>query len=288
MIEAWLLVAAFAVLLKTGYDALQKHLTVDYDGLELSYVTSVLGFGCMTPVGAWYLATADVTLTPGLVGALLFSGAANVVAIVAFLTALGEEDLSVVSPLVQSTPVMVAVVEPLVLPVAFDRRVALGALAAVVGAYVLLTDAGDPLAPLRRLTGRPALLALAAAALYAGVNVANRFIATQIPPLFYGFLIYLLMAVGFVAVLSVRLSPRDLPTRALLRPRLGLLGGLTAARTSVTYVAFSLAAAARVSIVLQASTLLSVVAGGVLFAEEGLLRRLLGAACIVAGVVATL
>jgi len=288
MVEAWLLVAFLAVLLKTGYNALQKHLTVDYDGLELSYVTSVLGLGFMLPVGAWYLATADLTFTPGLVAALLFSGAANVVAIVAFLTALGEEDLSIVSPLVQSTPVMVAVVEPLVLPVAFETDVALGAVAVVVGAYVLLTDAGDLLAPLRRVTERPALLALSAAALYAGVNVANRFIATQIPPLFYGFLIYLLMALGFVVVLSVRLGPRELPTRDLLQPRLGLLGGLTAARTSVTYVAFSLAAAVRVSIVLQASILLSVLAGGVLFAEEGLPRRLLGAACIAAGVVATL
>lgn len=285
MVAAWILVALAAALLKTGYNALQKRLTFDYDGLALATITSILGFVFMLPVGVWYLATTEIRFTLPIAGALLFSGAANVVAIFVFLSALEREDLSVVGPLVQTTPLLVAVAEPFLLATAFDVGVLLGAVAAVVGAYVLLVDAESFLTPLARVTSPPALLALSAASIYAGVNIANRFIATQIPPLFYAFSIYLLMAVGFVALRAGRSGWRSVPTRSLLAPRLALLGGLTALRTSVTYVAFSLAAAARVSIVLQTAIVLNVLAGGLLFGEQGILRKLAGAGLIVAGIV---
>lgn len=286
VLEPWIVAALGAVLLKTGYDALQKRLTFDHDGVELSYITSVLGFLFMLPVGLWFLLAGDVTITLPVAAAVLLSGAGNVAAIVAFLSALELEDLSVVSPLVRMTPILVAVAEPFVLAAEFEVGVFLGALAAVLGAYVLLIDPGDVLAPVRRITAPATLLALAAAALYAGINIANRFIATQISPFLYAFLIYGCMAAGFVLIQSYRLD--ELPTRSLLRPRFGLLGGLTAARTSVTYVAFSLAAAARVSVVLQASIALSVLAGGAFFGEEGVGRKLVGALLIAGGVVLTL
>lgn len=283
----WFVVAFAGASLNTTYSALQKRLTLEYTGLELSFLTSLFGAAFMLPVGAWYALAGDVALTPVVVGATLLSGAVNVGALYAFLTALEGADLSVVAPLAQSTPVFVALAEPVALGVGFDPRVLAGAAVAVVGAQVVLADRGLA-APLANLTDRAALLAVAAAAMWAAASLANRFVTTRVPPLFYAFAVYLLMAVGFAAVQAAR---GDLPSGddyPLVRGRLLALGGLTAARTSVTYVAFSLAIASRVSVVLQTAVVLDVLAGGVLFAEEGLARRLLGALCIVAGVVLTL
>jgi drug/metabolite transporter (DMT)-like permease len=282
----WVVVALAAAVLNTAYSALQKRLTLEYDGLELSTITSTLGMVFLTPVGAWYLSSVEMAITPSVVGAVVVSGVANVGAIVAFLTALERADLSVVTPLVQSTPVVVAVVEPLLLATQYDLRVGFGAVGAAVGAYALLNDTGSVTAPVARLADRPALLAVAAALLFAATSVANRFVTTRIPPLFYAFVIYAFMTGGLALVRLVR-SER-VPTRGLVRGRLLVLGALTALRTSVTYVAFSPATASRVSVVLQVSVLLNVLAGGVLFSERDIPRKLLGACCIVAGVVLTL
>lgn len=282
--KLWVVVAIVAALLKTAYSVLQKHLTFDYDGLELSYATSVLGGAFLLPVGAWFIAVGDVRLTPPVAGAILLSAVVNIGAIWAFLAALKLADLSVVAPLKQSTPVLVALVEPLVLVADYQAGVLLGAVAAVVGGAILLrNDGGMSATRTSGTTRRAAGLAVTAAALFAIASLANRFVTTRISPYLYAFLIYALMALGFS--LLVRATDRRLGPNELRQPRLLLLGGVTALRTTVAYVAFSLAIASRVSIVLQTSILLNVLAGGVLFAESDLRRKIVGAALIVVGVV---
>ncbi|WP_227379455.1 EamA family transporter [Haladaptatus halobius] len=286
MVEWWFVVAFLAAILKTAYSVVQKRLTLEYDGLELSYITSILGMLFMTPIGVWYLSHIDMSFTPPVIMAITISGVANICAIVTFLTALKLEDLSIVTPLMQSTPIVVAITEPLVLATHYDTGIVLGSAVAVVGAYTLLNDAGGLTVPIKRITDKPILLALTAALLFASTSLANRFVTTRIPPLFYAFSIYLFMAIGFVSIQIFR--DRHLLTTELFRGRLILLGGLTALRTSVTYVAFSLAIASRVSIVLQISILLNVLAGGFFFSEKNLLWKLVGTLCIVAGVILTL
>jgi drug/metabolite transporter (DMT)-like permease len=284
MTVAWLGVALAAAGLNTAYQSFQKHLTLDYDGLALSYITSVLGLVFMLPVGAWYVATHELALTPPVVAVILVAGVANIAAIYAFLSALAIEDLSVVAPLRQSTPVLVALVEPWLLTVGFDPALLGAALAAAAGAYVLLAE--SPLAPLRRFGERATLLALTAAALFAVASLSARYVTVRVPPLFYSFTVYLAMAVGFAAIRGYRSG--TVPVRPLLRTRLLALGALTATRTSVSYVAFSLASASAVTVVLQTSIVLNVLVGGMLFREEDLVRRLVGAVLIVVGVVLTL
>lgn len=285
MVATWVLVALAAASLKTAYSALQKRLTVDYDGVEQSYVTALLGGAFLAPAGLYYVLAGDVTLTWAVTAAVLFSGLVNVVAIYTFLVALEMADLSVVAPLTQATPVIVALVEPLVLPAAVGPALALGAVAAVLGAYVLVADEGLS-TPVGHLTDRAALLALLTASLYGVVSVTNRFVTTRVPPVLYAFAVYGLMALSFAAVRTAR--SESVKPAGLARPAVLSLGGLTALRTVVTYVAFSLAIASRVSVVLQASVVLNVVAGGYLFAEDDIARKLLGAALIVAGIVLTL
>lgn len=281
--ELWLLVSVAAALLKTGYNTLQKRLTADNDGLYLSYVTSVLGFAFIFPVGLWSFATNDVTVTVPVALAVLLSGLVNVGAIYAFLTALEIEDLSIIAPLVQLSPIIVAVSEPFVLPIAFEPSLIAGALLAVVGSVVVLSDVEDLLTPLSNVSSRATLLAVGAAGLFAVASLTNRFVTTRIPPLFYVFLTYLLMSVGFAIVLTFR--RKRVPTRELLRGRFLALGGTTALRTSVTYVAFSLAAASRVSVALQLAIVLDVVAGGLVFGERDIVKKIIGGLLIVAGIV---
>lgn len=279
--ELWLGVVVAAAFLKTAYESLQKHLAGEFGGLQLSYVTSVLGLAFLAPVGAWIAMTTELALSAPVIAVVLLSGAANIAAIYAFLTALELEQLSIVAPLVQLSPILVAVSEPVVLATPFEAAFVGGAALAIVGGFVLLADGRSPAPPVD-VSSRAVVLAVAAAGCFAVASLSNRYVTTRIPPLFYTFLVYLLMSLGFAAILAIRRS--RVPATDLLRVELFTLGGLTSLRTSVTYYAFSLAAASRVTVGLQLSIVFSVLAGGVLFGEGDLPRKLLGAALILLGI----
>lgn len=281
-VAGWVLVALAGAGVQAGYETLQKRLTSDVDTLRLSYVTSVLGTVLLAPVAAWVLATQSVSVTPVVAAAVLVAVATNVLALYAFLTALSLADLSVVSPLRQSTPLLVAGLEPLVLATAgFTPGVLFGAFAATVGGYVILADEGLS-SPLSRVTETGPLLALGTAGSYAVASVAARFAVVRVPSLLFTFLLYLGMAVAFAAVLARR--DGTLPGRELLAGRFLALGATTTLRSVLIFAAFSLATAARVTVVLRVSLVVTVLAGGALFGERGVGRRLAGAGLVVLGV----
>ena len=281
VVELWVAVALAGAVVQAGYETLQKRLTADVDALRLSYVTSILGSLLLFPVALWVLATQEVSATPTVVAGILVAGVTNVLALYAFLTALKQADLSVVSPLRQSTPLLVAVLEPLVLATAFGPGVVVGALAATLGGYVILAD--DSLrSPLARVTEPGPLLALGTAGLYAVASVAARFVVVRVPSLLFTFLLYVQMALAF----GVLLRRRDggLPTRVLGERRFLALGATTTLRSVLIFAAFALVAAAKATVVLRVSLVLTVLAGGTLFGEEGVGRRLVGAGLVVVGV----
>ncbi len=281
--EFWLLVVVLAAFVETTYSSLQKHLTVEFDGLELSYITSVLGLAFLVPVGLWILFTTEIPITPMVAAVILLSGTVNIAAIYAFLTALKIEDLSVVAPLVQLSPIFVAFSEPVFLATPFNVFFIIGAFLAVGGSFILLADERAWLRPLAHVSTRAAILAISAAAFFSVASLSNRYVTTRISPMFYTFLIYFLMTAGFAIILAVR--RKRIRTVSLVKPKLVSLGGLTALRTSLTYFAFSLAAASRVTVSLQLSILFSVIAGGLLFGERQILRKLLGGLLIILGIV---
>lgn len=280
-VETWILVALAGAGVQAGYETLQKRLTSDVETLRLSYVTSVLGAALLTPVAVWVTATGSVSVTPVVAVAVFVAVAANVLALYAFLTALERADLSVVSPLRQSTPLLVAGLEPLILSARFAPGVLVGAVAATAGGYVILADEGLS-SPLSRVMEVGPLLALGTAGLYAVASVASRFVVVRVPSLLFTFLLYLGMAVAFTALLARR--DRALPTKELVTGRFLALGTTTTLRSVLIFTAFSLAAAARVTVVLRASLVLTVLAGGALFGERGVGRRLVGAGLVTVGV----
>jgi len=280
-VGAWVAVAALAAVLQAAYEALQNRLTADVDTLRLSYVTSVLGAALLLPVGAWIAYTRPVSVTPLVIAGLAVGVAANILALYAYLTALERADLSVVSPLRQSTPLWVAFVEPAVVGSGVGPSVVAGAAAATVGGYILLADEGIR-SPLTRIRETGPLLALGTAGLYAVASVSARFVVVRIPSLLYTSLLYLGMAVGFAALARRRGS---LPgTTGILNREFALLGVTTTARSVLIFAAFSLTTAAEVTVVLRLSLLLTVVSGYVVFDEGDPARRLAGATIIVVGV----
>lgn len=281
VVDLWVAVALAGATVQAGYETLQKRLTADVDTLRLSYVTSILGTALLAPVALWVVRTESVALTPTVLAGVLVAGLTNVLALWAFLTALERADLSVVSPLRQSTPLLVAVLEPLLLVTAFGSSVLVGALAATVGGYVILADEGL-FSPLARLTEPGPLLALGTAGLYAVASIAARFVVVRVPPLFFTFLLYAQMALAFGVLLAWR--GQRLPTRALGQRRFLALGATTTLRSVLIFAAFSLVAAAKATVVLRVSLVLTVLAGGTLFGEAGVERRLVGAGLIVVGV----
>lgn len=283
MIELWLVLALAAAGVQTAYNVIQKRLTVDYSGLQLSYVTSALGFAFMLPIGLWSVSQGSVQTTPAVAGAVAVSGIANIGAIYAFLTALRRADLSVVAPLQQLSPIVVALVEPLVLTVGFDIEIVAGAVVATAGAYVVMLDGRDPRVPLRRVTEVPILLSLSAALLFSASSLADRYATTRMPPLFYTLLIYTIMFGGLGTL--ARSRDQLVPARKLLAGVLLALGISTALRTSLSFMAFSLASASQVLVALRASILLNVLAGGALFGERNVPIKLVGAALVAAGIV---
>jgi len=277
----WVLVALAGAGTQAGYETLQKRLMSDMDALRLSYVTSVLGTVLLMPVAMWVIVTRSVSVTPTVVVAVLVAIVANVLALYAFLIALSQADLSVVSPLRQSTPLLVASVEPFILSAQFAPGVVIGALAATTGGYVILVDGGLS-SPLSRITEVGPLLAIGTAGLYAVASVAARFVVVRVPPLLFTLLLYFGMAVSFTALVAQR--DRALLTKELITSRFLAVGAVTTLRSVLIFAAFSLAAAARVTVVLRASLVLTVLAGGTLFGERDVTRRLAGTGLIIIGV----
>jgi drug/metabolite transporter (DMT)-like permease len=280
-VPLWLVLALLAAVAQTAYSTLQKHLTVDHTEAELSYLTSVLGATFLLPVAVHEVATTSITVTPTVAGVTLVSGVANVGAIYAFLAALSREDLSVVGPLQQLTPILVAVAEPLVLAAVFEEALLLGAAVTTVGAFVVASGENGLTTPLREGRAVPVALALGASGLFAVASLANRFVTTRMSPFLYAFLIYLLMTVGFAGILGRRSLPLS---RRAVAASLLLLGFLTALRTSLSYVSFSLAPAAQVTIALQAAIVMDVLAGGLVYDERAIPTKVAGATLVVSGI----
>lgn len=282
IIGVWLGAAVLAAVLRAAYSVLQKQLTDEFGSLELAFLSTLLGLPFLLP--AVLLMTEGIPSVPSLpvLGATLFSGVANIVALIVVIHALRLDDLSVVEPLKRLTPVMVAVLEPVVLGAALGPGSMIGAALAAGGALLVL---GTP-ALFRRsselLTRRGPQLAVLAALLYTLTSLADRFATTRLSPFIYTVLIYVIMAAG-LGLLQWR---RDgMPGRAVFRhPRLLALGAVMAAGSVFIFLAFSLASAAQVTTVLQGTILLGVVLGGYVFDEQHLIPRLVGGAIIIAGI----
>lgn len=281
----WIFAALGAAVLGGFKSAYQKRMTGSYTDKEVAYVNSTYALVLLTPIGLWSVFTHEATISPIVIGAALLSGGFNVLAVLARMKALSLDDLSLIAPLAALTPIMLALVEPAVLGIAFDPIVLVAAVVAVVGAAVIITEENSLSGLFGRATTLGPLLAIGASMAYTVTTLADKFAVDAVPPFQYAFALHLMMAVGTWGVLHASGSSLSLDRSQVFEREFHVLGLLRGASLALVFVAFSLThSAAQVAIILQLALIIDVFLGGFAMGEEDTLQRTVGVALIIAGV----
>lgn len=287
VVALWIVIAIVSALFKTTYATLQKSFSVEFTALDMGWLTATLGAVIFLPLAIWSLWVQQSVFTPTILLAMGLGGLIELIAMYTWLAALQTEDLSIVSPLRQTIPIFVVILEPILLSVPFDPGVALGAVLTVIGAYVVLVDGIDIWSPLTKVTERGPQLAIATAILFALASILGKFVLGSVQPLVYAEFVYITLAVGFILIFTQ--STNSYPISAFYRPSILLLGVITALVTLTTFTALALSpSVSKVSVIFRASLLFNVIIGIVVFNEDGLISRFLGSLLIISGIAVAL
>ncbi|USZ76255.1 DMT family transporter [Halorussus vallis] len=241
---------------------------------------------------AWYLpyvllrpadgpVTGELTLPAlGLVGFVLVASA---VAYLALLYALSAGDVSYVAPLGKLVPAFTLPLEVLLVGEHLAPEQVVGVGFATLAVYLANYQHTGPLAPIRRAaTHRPAQLALASAALYAGVDVGTRVLLQGV-----GIRsdVWALVYTGGVAAVLLPIAVRQWPSGfAAALPKFLAAGAAVAVATHLMMQSFAVLPASVVSPILNTQAVVAVVLGGVLLGEDRFALRLVAGAVAVVGI----
>ncbi len=282
----WLVVGLVAAAAISAKAYTLKRLSDAHTSLELGYISSLLATVLLLPAGLHGAAVYGAVPPAMVVAAVVFVGLANTAGIYAFFEALQTTDLSVVSPLRQTLPVFVAVLEPLVLAQAYSPTILAGAVLATIGGYVTLAENTDPMEPLTRLTGRGPVLAVTSA-FFLGVGaVAVKYVTSHIPITLFVVPMFAVMTAGFAVVLR---REDGLPAVGVLgRREFLILGIVTAAAQVLIFATIALSTASEATIVFRLSVLFNLFLGHRLLGEEHIVYRLAGSALILLGILVVL
>ncbi|MFB6202978.1 MAG: DMT family transporter [Candidatus Nanohaloarchaea archaeon] len=279
------LLALVAALFSSLKGIARKHVARDFTSVEIGYIGQVYGSVLLFPFAAWRFTRTGIDLTAGVIGAVLVSTAIIVASTYLYIEALRITDVSVTEPIRNTSPIFVALIEPLILGIGFRTTLLGAAVLGSAGAYVLV--AKDSLrTPLENLENRGALLSVLVAFILAVYSVAQRFGATNADPLLFIYITYVTSLIGFW-IWKRREDEDNIRVRTYLRKDVFVLGTVTALGVVAGILAYSEITASQVTVVKQTSAIFSVVLGGKYFQEEDLARKLAGALVILAGVVLT-
>lgn len=282
MIETWLLLGLSAVFAIAAFNIYQKHVISDSSPLTLAH--QMHGYAVILLAGVLLFVPWQASLSA--LGLVTVAGVANGMTYWALAAAYEVEDLSVVAPLQAMAPLLIALVEPLFLPLEYNAILLSAGALASLGMYTLLYDGGDLLAPLRRIQSPGVQRGVASAAFLAAAVVIDRyaFVTTDIHVL--AFTLYLAFFTFATTTALLLITNRDTLTAAS-SPSLALLplGVLRAVILALAMGALSLAAGTRVHVLFQLGPVIAAVVGGSLFAEDNLRRRTLGATVILLAVI---
>lgn len=285
----WLL-AALASSIAFGINGvIGKHLLENDSDFTYTYLYSILALLFYIPVFAYFVLQTSLNIVPMVIGAAITSGLINILAYLAFDEAMKEADISEVVPLTRTQPVFVGILGALLLSETLSTVNIGGIVAVTTGTYIVLRRKKDKLiTPLIKLKhSRAHQYALISALLWSSMAIIDRFATQQISPEIYTFMIYTVMVTGLSTNMFID-EKRKVKTvrRAFKRNKLMyiLSGGIAAFASLMIFTAFSLAPASKVIPVLQLQVLISVIAGIILFNEDGSLQKLIGSLILLAGV----
>lgn len=293
----WLALASGTALCEALKDATGKQALQSLD--EYSVLLGLTSTGALL-MGILMLVTGGVpTLGPDFGRALLIGGSLNILAFTLYTRAIKIADLSLTVPLVTLTPLFLLVTSPIIVdewPTGLD---AIGVLLLIVGSYMLnlKPSEGLTLAPLKALMINPgSRMMLGVAFLWSITSNFDKVGTLNSSSLFWGMSLFGTIAVGMVPFVVQRARQKgmgpvigswrtDQSVYLRSQARFVILAGVfQSIGISLQFVALTLAPVAQVVAVKRMSALISVGFGYILFGEQGLRERLLGAAIMVSGV----
>lgn len=286
----WLLPALASAGFFSVLNVVTKKLTEDISGIVYTTIFTLSATAIYTPLFLYlYTGTGfEQGLLPWL--AVLASGIANALGIIAYNTSIKYGEISEVIPLTKITPVFTAILGYVILGESLDPAAILGIIAVTTGSYiVLLRRQGTVLKPFKRIVHEKApLLAFSTSLIYAAASIADRYGNQAIPPYTYGYIIFLTMSISLTTYLAARDREklRKAKETALKKPVSYTFVGILAASAYLSiFIAYSLAPAYKVIPILQLQVLASIAAGGYLFNEENMARKIIGSATLITGVI---
>lgn len=283
----WLLLASCTAFCEALKDVGSKQSLKTIDEFVVTGVTMWVGVAVLLP---WMILTTGFpALGPNFGWAILVGGSLNVVAFSLYIRAIKIGDLSLTVPLVTLTPLFLLVTSPIIVGEFASFWDAIGVLLIIIGSYILnigaRVDSGAHrayLAPLRAMVQNPgSRLMLMVAMIWSITSTVDKVGVQNSSPLFWAASLF-----GFIgmAMLPMMLGRWYYPKRKREVLTLGAAGMINAIGVGLQMIALTMAPVAQVIAVKRMSALIAVVLGHLLFQEQGIRERLLGAAVMVAGV----
>ncbi len=281
--ELGLVLAVLTAALKGIQDLVQKHSAVATDEYVTGWSARFFGLLVLVPVNLYY---GIPRIEPAYLYAIVPMGIAIAATSIMIARAYRLSDVSVVSPMFATGPMLTVITAFLILGEQPSLPAIAGVVLISVGAYLLKADGtADRLAPLRRLASdRGVQLIVLVVIIYSITATIDKIGLTASSPVFWALSTYTLSAVIMFPIMVRKTPDWREKLQTSWRPLLvlGLLGGCY---IILQLTAIRLTLVANVIAIKRLSMLLAVL-GGVLVFEEGSIRQRLGAAAVmVTGVI---
>lgn len=275
------LLALLAALFSSLKGVARKHVSRDFSSVEIGYMGQVYGSVLLLPLAVWRYLESGIVLKPGVIVALLISTVIIISSTYLYIEALRITDISITEPLRNTSPIFVALLEPLILEINFKLLILGAALLGAGGAYILVAK-DSLLTPIENMKNKGAMISILVAFILAIYSIAQRFGATNADPLIFIYLSYVTSLIGFW--FWKRRESGTIKLESYFRKDVFALGTVTAAGVVAGIFAYSMISASEVTVIKQTSAVFGVLIGGRFFREEDLVRKLLGAVIIMLGV----
>lgn len=276
-----IILALLAALFSSLKGIARKHVSRDFSSIQIGYMGQVYGVLLLLPLAAWRYTQTGLNLTPGIAMALTVSTVIVLASTYLYIEALRITDISVTEPLRNTSPIFVALLEPLILNIQMEALIIAAAVMGSAGAYILVAEK-SLLTPLENMKNRGALLSILVAFILSLYSIAQRFGATKADPLLFIYMTYITSLIGFW--IWKKKEGETIKPKTYLRKDVFALGTVTATGVVLGIYAYSMITASEVTIIKQTSAAFSVILGGKFFKEQQLTRKLIGALIIGLGV----
>lgn len=286
----WVITALVKVAFHVAFQIGKKALSTEYDPLHVSFAATVIGVALYVPVVLVFgshQSIINALQDPGLIVLMTLSGFLNAGVFYTSLKAMQTEDVSLVTPITQTYPVLVALMEPLLVgEIRYSPLLLAAAALAGIGGYgTMLDDTGDALKPIKRIRNAGIQFALLVAAFSAAIAVIDRsaLLRSGLPAYIYPLPAGVFLIAAILVLLTV--TGRGVPGGDVFADRTVQTTGVAiAGMTLFTYATFQLVTATQATIAFLLVAPATVLVGGNVFKEDGIARKLASASLILIAV----